>query len=132
MTALCKPLCQSPHLLNTSVFSPRPIHPFGLGAPWSEADADLSSAVVISLSALGKTGRAFSWELARNQDVSKRGPLALLQFTLASSTLAAYDTALPVRSASYDDSSTMAWVQQFKPSRVVIVDYGASTQHHSH
>ncbi|KAH5389929.1 hypothetical protein HBI32_244440 [Parastagonospora nodorum] len=126
MTALCKPLWQGPHLLNTSVFSPQRIHPFGFGAPWSEDDADLTSAVVISLSASSKTGRAFSWELARNRDVSKHGPLALLQFTSAPSTLAMYGSALPVKNVSYEDLSAMSWVGRFKPSRVVIVDYGAS------
>ena len=33
-TALCKPLWQGPHLLNTSVFSPQRIHLFGFGAPF--------------------------------------------------------------------------------------------------
>jgi len=126
ITALCKPLWQGPHLLNASVFSAERIHPLGFGAPWSETDADLSSAVVISLSASSKTGRSFGWELARNRDVEKLGPKALLQLTSAPDTLPQYETALPVKTASYDDSSAMAWTDQFKPSRIVIVDFGAS------
>ncbi|KAJ4362163.1 hypothetical protein N0V95_001511 [Ascochyta clinopodiicola] len=126
ITALCKPLWQGPHLLNASVFSAERIHPFGFGAPWSETDADLSSAVVISLSASSKTGRSFSWELARNRDVERLGPKALLQLTSAPDTLPRYETALPVMTASYDDSSAMVWTEQFKPSRIVIVDFGAS------
>lgn len=126
MTALCKPLWQGPHLLNTSVFSPRKIHPFGFGAPWSETDADLSSAVVISLSASSKTGRSFYWELARNRDVSRHGPLALLQLTSAPNTLSQYETTLSGKAASYDDGEAIEWVKQFSPSRIVIVDFGAS------
>lgn len=126
VTALCKPLWQGPHLLNKSVFSGECIHPFGFGEPWTETDADLSSAVVISLSASSKTGRSFGWELARNRDVEKLGPKALLQLTSAPDTLSRYETALPLKTASYNDPSAMAWVEQFKPSRVVIVDFGAT------
>jgi hypothetical protein len=126
MTALCKPLWQGPHLLNTTVFSSRRIHPFGFGAPWSETDADLSSAVVVSLSASSKTGRSFYWELARNRDVLKNGPLALLQLTSAPNTLPNYQTALPVQTAAYDDSGAILWAEHFKPLRIIIVDFGAS------
>ncbi|KAH7551100.1 hypothetical protein BM1_09974 [Bipolaris maydis] len=126
ITALCKPLWQGPHLLNTSAFSARRIHPFGFGAPWSQEDADLSSSVVVSISASSKTGRSFGWEMARNRDASKHGPLALIQMTSVPNTLSEYDSCLPMRAAAYDDTSTMAWAEQFKPSRVVIVDFGAS------
>ncbi|USP74114.1 uncharacterized protein yc1106_01388 [Curvularia clavata] len=126
MTALCKSLWQGPHLLNTSVFSTRRIHPFGFGAPWSQEDADLSSTVVVSLSASSKTGRSFGWEMARNRDVSKDGPRALIQMTSVPNTLSEYDSPLPMRAAAYDDMSAIAWAEQFKPSRVVIVDFGAS------
>jgi hypothetical protein len=125
-TALCKPLWMGPSLLNSSVFSSQRIHPFGFGAPWSEQDADLSSAVVISLSASSKTGRSFYWELARNRDVGAHGPLAFLQFTSAPHTLPSYDTLLPVKSVSYEDLDAIKWTEQFKPARVVIVDFGAS------
>jgi hypothetical protein len=126
MTALFKPLWQGPHLLNASVFSSQRIHPFGFGAPWSKTEADLSSAVVISLSASSKTGRSFHWELARNRDVARHGPIALLQMSSAPDTLPRYDTALPVKTASYDDGSAVSWTEQFKPSRIVIVDFGAA------
>ncbi|EUC43340.1 hypothetical protein COCMIDRAFT_101129 [Bipolaris oryzae ATCC 44560] len=126
MTALCKPLWQGPHLLNTSVFSARRIHPFGFGAPWSQEDADLSSAVVVSLSASSKTGRGFGWEMSRNRDVSKHGPRALIQMTSIPNTLPRYDSPLPMKASPYDGTDAMAWAEQFKPSRVVIVDFGAS------
>lgn len=125
-TALCKPLWLGPSLLNSSVFSSQRIHPFGFGAPWSEQDADLSSAVVISLSASSKTGRSFSWELARNRDVTAHGPLALLQFTSAPHMLLSYHTLLPIKSVSYGGHDAIIWIEQFKPARVVIFDFGAS------
>ncbi|EAT86542.2 hypothetical protein SNOG_05478 [Parastagonospora nodorum SN15] len=37
-----------------------------------------------------------------------------------------YESSLPVKNVSYEDLSAMSWVERFKPSRVVIVDYGAS------
>jgi hypothetical protein len=126
MTALCKPLWQGPHLLNTAVFSSQRIHPFGFGSPWSEVDADLSSAIVISLSASSKTGRSFYWELARSRDVERHGPLALLQLTSVPDTLSIYDSALPAKAALYGDIGAISWVENFKPLRIVIVDFGAS------
>lgn len=129
-TALFKPLWGGPNLLNRSTFSEQQrIHPLGFGLPWSAADADLSSAVVVSLSASSKTGRGFYWELARNRDVAAHGPLGLMQLTSAPETLPAFDTELPVRSASYADADTAAavsWVAEKKPKRIVIVDFGAS------
>lgn len=125
MTALCKPLSGGPSLLNSSVFSAQRLHPFGTGAPWSEEDADLSSAVVISLSASSKTGRSFFWELARNRDTASSGPLALLQLTSAPETLPQSETNLPVKSMSYSDLDSVSWAQHFQPSRIVILDFGA-------
>lgn len=46
--------------------------------------------------------------------------------TSVPNTLSEYDSSLPMRAAAYDDTSAMAWAKQFKPSRVVIVDFGAS------
>jgi hypothetical protein len=102
------------------------IHPFGFGALWSEADADLSSAVVISLSASSKTGRRFYWELARNRDVDRHGPIALLQLTSVPDALWQYESNLPAKAAFYDDVGVITWVEQSKPERIVVVDFGAS------
>ncbi|KAJ6785968.1 hypothetical protein PWT90_09146 [Aphanocladium album] len=124
--ALCKPLWAGPNLLNSSVFSSRRIHPFGFGAPWSAEEAQLSSTVVISLSASSKTGRSFFWELARNRNSSKDGPLGLLQLTSAPETLPSFDTSLPTKAAAYTDSQALSWIGQFQPSRVLVVDFGAS------
>lgn len=131
MAALYKPLWFGLYLLNRAVFSTPPIHPFGFGGPWSESDADLSSAVVISLSASSKTGRAFFWELSRNRHVVDEGPLALLRVQLTSvpHTLPQYaNINLPTKSAHYDEANMMAWVGQFQPTRIMIVDFGASDE----
>ncbi|RYP04760.1 hypothetical protein DL765_010078 [Monosporascus sp. GIB2] len=107
-------------LLNDFVFSEPSLHPFGTGAPWPEA-------VVVSLSASSKTGRAFSWNRARNCDGASRGPLALLQLSSAPDSLPRYDGAktLPTKSARYDEPNIMAWVSGARPKRVVVVDFGA-------
>ncbi|KAF5852810.1 hypothetical protein GGP41_008232 [Bipolaris sorokiniana] len=64
--------------------------------------------------------------MAGNRDVSKHGPLALIQMTSVPDKLSEYDSALPTRAAAYDDTSAMGWVEQLNPSRVVIVNFGAS------
>lgn len=127
MASLCKALWGGPNLLNISTFSDRRIHPFGFGQPWSEDDADLTSAVVISLSASSKTGRSFSWEMTRNRDTSTLGPFALVQLTSAPEAVPSFDTQLPVKSAAYTDiPSAVSWAADFKPARIVVVDFGAS------
>lgn len=125
IAALCKPLWAGPNLLNSSVFSSRCIHPFGFGEPWTAKDAQLSSAVVVSLSASSKTGRSLYWELTRNRNSSEHGPMGLLQLTSAPQTLPSFQTSLPVKTASYADEQAPSWIGQFKPSRVVVVDFGA-------
>lgn len=40
--------------------------------------------------------------------------------------LSVYGSSLPMTAAAYNDMSAMEWAEQFKPSRVVIVDFGAS------
>ncbi|SPO05444.1 uncharacterized protein DNG_08131 [Cephalotrichum gorgonifer] len=127
MAALCKPLWTGPYLLNRTVFSKPGVHPLGVEAPWSEEDADLSSAVVINASASSKTGRSFSWALARDRDAAAGGPLALLQLTSAPQVLPRFsDCAFPIKSGRYGDPGAMEWVAGFKPARVVIVDFGAA------
>ncbi|KAK0644430.1 hypothetical protein B0T16DRAFT_392785 [Cercophora newfieldiana] len=116
-------------LLNHFVFSPHCIHPLGLGAPWSDEDASLASAVVISLSASSKTGRSFAWEVARDRDTATQGPMALLQLTSVPESVPRHPEALlPIKSASYGEikQGVVDWVAGFQPSRVVIVDFGAA------
>ena len=54
------------HLLSQYTFpapsqTQKPVHPLGMGGEWSVEDADITKAVVVSLSASSKTGRAFAW-----------------------------------------------------------------------
>ncbi|RYP20491.1 hypothetical protein DL767_009445 [Monosporascus sp. MG133] len=115
-------------LLNDFVVSELFIYLFGTGAPRSEeADADLSSAVAVSLSASSKTGRCFSCNLMRNRDGASRGPLALLQLLSLPDSLHRYPgtKTLRMKSARYNESDAMAWVSGFRPTRVIIIDFGA-------
>lgn len=129
MTALCKPLWMGPYSLNRGVFAPEGIHPLGAGGTWAEGDSDLTSAAVIVLSASSKTGRSFSWELAKNRDLAAQGPLALLQLTSAPDTLPSFPcTDLPIKAARYGDQDAITWVAIIHPKRIVIVDFGASDE----
>lgn len=125
MTALCKVLWMAANLMHKSSFTQN-IHPMGEGDEWTEQDADLSKSVVVSLSASSKTGRSFAWELAKNRDVKSDGPLGLLQFTSApAGSLPSYaDSDLPIKTVSYSEEDTLSWTTQFKPSRIVIIDFG--------
>ncbi|EJD53416.1 hypothetical protein AURDEDRAFT_81812 [Auricularia subglabra TFB-10046 SS5] len=135
-TASLKPVWECGYLINRYTFAApssgiKPAHPVGMGLPWTEADADLSRAVLINLSASGKTARSFAWQIAHHRDRATGGPLGLLQATSAPAVLpdfAARGSSLPVKSVHYDDlakSETLAWINGFKPARVVIVDFGA-------
>lgn len=127
LRTLCKPQHAAPHLLNKITFSAtHKVHPLGFGGPWSDAEASLTNAVVVSLSASSKTGRCFHWELARNRAVEHDGPLALLQVTSVPDTLSKFSTALPIYDVSYGDlNDGLNRVVECKPSRAVVVDFGA-------
>lgn len=127
LPALCKAVWRASTVLNSYIFAVEHIHPLGIDAPWSEADASLTKAVVISLSASSKTARGFHWQLARNRNIESDGPLALLQFSSAPETLAIFPTsALPVKSVAYNriKDATVSVISEFQPSRVVIFDFG--------
>ncbi|KAH8878973.1 hypothetical protein GQ53DRAFT_756346 [Thozetella sp. PMI_491] len=120
-------LWRGSYVLHHGVFSRLALHPLGTGGPWTAEDADLRSAVVVSLSASSKTGRGLAWELARDRDVEASGPLGLLQLTSAPERLGTYkDSKLPTKSAKYHDASVGEWVSSFRPSHIVIMDFGAS------
>jgi hypothetical protein len=61
---------QAAFLLNKYVFTHeehvQPVHPLGMGE-WTDEDADLSGAVVISMSASSKTGRSFAYHLSSRE-----------------------------------------------------------------
>lgn len=127
LRTLCKPQHAAPHLLNKTTFSrEHKVHPLGFGGPWSDAEASLTNAVIISLSASSKTGRCFHWELARNRAVQEDGPLALLQVTSVPASLSAFESPLPVRGVSYGDlDAGLNWAAEFQPSRSIVIDFGA-------
>ncbi|KAJ0163821.1 hypothetical protein CTA2_2316 [Colletotrichum tanaceti] len=106
----------------------KPVHPSGEGAgPWTEKDGDLSSAVVVSLSAASRTARSFAWNLARERQPST-GPLALLQATSVPQTLAAPAAAFETKTVDYEtllSKETVDWIAKFRPKRVVVTDCGA-------
>jgi hypothetical protein len=77
--SLFRPTWQTGYLLSHHTFtsdttSRSPIHPLGIDLPWTPADADISAAVVISLSAAGKTARAFAYHMFW-RNAAKEGPI---------------------------------------------------------
>lgn len=103
------------------------IHPSGLGE-WTEEDADLSSAVVVSLASSSKTARGFVWNLCQRTRGTGNAPLALLEATTSPEALPDLKAEFETHKTSYDDLSSQAtidWVAKFKPSRLVLVNCGA-------
>ncbi|OQN99723.1 hypothetical protein B0A48_14493 [Cryoendolithus antarcticus] len=109
------------------VLGTQPVHPFGApGGEWTKDDADLSKAVVISLSASGKTARAFIDTLFHSRE-SGTGPLGFLAVTSKPDAEWLTSDALPSRAVAYADATsneTTEWIRDLHPSRIVIVDFG--------
>lgn len=103
------------------------LNPAGQGE-WGEEDADLTSAVVVSLASSTKTARGFVWNLSRRQD---NVPLALLEVTTSPSSLPTLKTNIETNKTSYGNLSkqaTIDWITKFKPSRLVLVSFGAPAE----
>jgi hypothetical protein len=103
------------------------ISPAGLGE-WTKEDADLSSAVVVSLASSSKTSRGFVWNLCRRTPSGGNAPLALLEVTTSPNVLPDLKAEFGTHKTSYDDLSSQAtidWIAKFKPSRIVMVNCGA-------
>ena len=132
-SGLFRGVLEGAYLLNQHVFSPNPviqppIHPLGMGMNWTAADADLSSAVLVSLSASSKTGRSFAYHVSHRP--TPTGPLGLLQVTSSPSPISEAAKALkppyPTRTIAYSDiSESLDWMVSLKASKIVIVDFGA-------
>lgn len=141
---LFRPTWQSGYLLSQHVFSPSaaaapaadaipPVHPLGMGGAWSRQDADLSSAIVVSLSASGKTAQSFAYNILCRP--AHTGPLGLLQVTSTPGLIStAVDSGVsseyrtPTKVLSYTElgPEVLEWMQaQTRASRIVIVDFGA-------
>ncbi|KAK2024713.1 hypothetical protein LX32DRAFT_704723 [Colletotrichum zoysiae] len=131
---------ESAYLLNLAVFpaasasaTASPVHPLGLShLHWIEEDADLTGAVVVSLSAASKTGRSVAWQLARNRDRDVGGPAALLQLTSFPETLASFANdertpSLAIKSLAYTEpmDDAVSWIRKSAPTRVLVLDFGA-------
>ena len=116
---------QAGYLLNAYIFGPQPVHPLGFGE-WSEKDADLSAAVVIALSASGKTARGFIHELTSHRSADQ-GPLGLLSITSAQNSSFVPKAFFPTKTVSYDQATsteTLDWIAAQKPAKIVVVDFG--------
>ncbi len=134
--ALFRGVWEGAHLLCQHVFSPNPhlhppIHPLGSDISWTAADADLSSAILITLSASSKTTRSFAYHLAQRPKSS--GPLALLQVTSSPEPISKaadnLQSSFETRTTSYSETSdSLEWMAGLKASRIVIVDCGARAE----
>lgn len=123
--AIFRPVWEASYLLNLAVFGSPPIHPLGMGS-WTRTDADLSSAVVINLSASGKTARAFTDQLVNNRPAAT-GPLGLLAITSNANSNLLRPASFKTKTVSYDaafDLATLSWINSLNPSRLVIPDFG--------
>ena len=116
---------QAGYLLNAYIFGRQPVHPLGFGE-WSEKDADLSAAVVIALSASGKTARGFIHEVTSHRS-SGQGPLGLLSITSARNSEFVPKAHFQTKTVSYEQATsneTLDWIATQKPAKVVVVDFG--------
>lgn len=131
------PVFESSQLLNQVVFPTAstpggPVHPLGLPQlPWTDKNANLTGAVVVSLSAASKTARSLAWQLARNRDLAAGGPVGLLQLTSSPRTLASFiddkTSHLAIKSAAYTEpiDEAILWIREVSATRVVVLDFGA-------
>lgn len=133
-TSIFRPTWQTGYFLSRHTFTSDPtsrpqIHPLGVNLPWSTADADLSAAVIISLSASSKTGRSFAYHLLKRNG-EKEGPVGFLQVSQTPEVLGLVPvkvgTDIPTKAMRYDQfGESVDWIYGLKPQRIVIVDFGA-------
>jgi hypothetical protein len=131
--ALFRPTWQTGYLLSRHTFtsnpaSQPPIHPLGMNLPWSAADADISAAVVVSLSASSKTARSFAYHVFRRS--LEEGPVGFLQVSQTPGVLEPVaeklGAAIPAKAVKYDQvRESVEWVGGLRPGRIVLVDFGA-------
>ncbi|OKP10134.1 hypothetical protein PENSUB_4488 [Penicillium subrubescens] len=131
--SLFRPTWQTGYLLSHHTFtsdttSRSPIHPLGIDLPWTPADADISAAVVISLSAAGKTARAFAYHMFW-RNAAKEGPIWFLQISqtpeLLESVPRILGTDIPTKAVRYDlVGGSAELIEGLDPKRIVLVDFG--------
>ena len=123
--AACVPTWEAGYLLNKAVFGAAQIHPGGV-EPWESRDADLSSAIAISLSASGKTARGFTDGLINNRSTNT-GPLGLFAITSITRKDFIPKPSFSTKSVTYasvTDSDTLDWIAQLNPKKIVVADFG--------
>ncbi|TKA73869.1 hypothetical protein B0A55_04486 [Friedmanniomyces simplex] len=128
--AVYRPVWECGYLLNKFNLSDPFVHPAGHQGPpdqpWGKAQGDLSSAVLIILSAGGRTARSFLDGLVHNRD-QKTGPLALLAITSTAIEAVVKSARFPMKVISYKaipEPESMIWVAEHRPAKVVVVDFG--------
>ncbi|KAI9712055.1 MAG: hypothetical protein M1820_001764 [Bogoriella megaspora] len=123
--AVVRPIWGAGWALNNFCFGPHAIHPSGVGE-WSKENADLSAAVIVNLSASGKTARAFTDGLVNNRQPNT-GPVGLLAISRDAGSSLIPKADFPTKAVSYSevaDADTVAFIAAQNPSRVVVVDFG--------
>ncbi|CAG8924734.1 unnamed protein product [Penicillium salamii] len=131
--SLFRPTWQTGYLLSRHTFTSNPatqppIHPLGMNLPWTAADADISAAVVISLSASSKTARSFAYHVFRRRVVE--GPVGFLQVSQTPDVLepvaGKLGAKIPTKTVRYDQvDESVEWIGRLRPKRIVLVDFGA-------
>lgn len=131
--SLFRPTWQTGYLLSRHTFTSNPttqppIHPLGMNLPWTAADADISAAVVISLSASSKTARSFAYHVFRRRVVE--GPWGFLQVSQTPEVLepvaGKLGARIPTKTVKYDQIvESVEWIGRLRPKRIVLVDFGA-------
>lgn len=118
--------------ISQHVFDNLAIHPFGANgtAPWTKEDADLSRAVIISMSASGKTARGFGNAVFHDRKAVTE-PLGFLAVTESQDPdlipPASFATKV-VRYQSLREKATFDWIKKIAPSKIIVLDFGARGQ----
>lgn len=123
-----RPVWECGFAIDRFLFGDVPVHPLGKdGGDWTAEDADLSGAVVVSLSASGKTARSFN-DACLNNRKPGTGPLGFVAVTgRADGSLLAAEGSIPTMTVSYGQatsSDTLDFIVSKSPNKVVIVDFG--------
>lgn len=121
------PLFGCAHALNAYVLGTPSAHPSPRTNPHEPWDhADLSSAVIISISASGKTARAFN-DAVLNTRAPGTGPQALLAITSDPSALTfpvAQNSPIETRILSYSQTAQVSSHLPASTTKVILIDFG--------
>ncbi len=131
MDSVMRVLFETAYLLNRYAFAweGKPSHPMGLPAPggWTEADGDLTDAVVILLGASGKTGSAFAHQLRNGRPVESQ-PKKIIAVGSEQSRNFSRNTCLfddVVTYADYNNSDVIRSLGVGRNVKVLLANFGA-------